>query len=202
MNRKLQKELTRQKLLHTSMRLFAEKGFDQVSVDDIVAEAGSSKGSFYHHFYSKDTVLIEVVNMVREELIRIIKVKIISHSEEQSSKKLLEIILKSVCEFYCEDYERINLLVSISNEAGINSRIFHLDDLHSIFTTVLLSGAHSREFDLPTQPEWISKYFTSSLYTSLIDSFLETKNKESFCAHFLEVTDSIKKVFFHGILLK
>ncbi len=54
---------TRQLLLDTAYRIFAERGYGQVSVDAIIAEAALSKGAFYHHFYSKEALfnaLIEI----------------------------------------------------------------------------------------------------------------------------------------------
>ncbi|WP_158211483.1 TetR/AcrR family transcriptional regulator [Alkalihalobacterium alkalinitrilicum] len=50
---------TKKKLLNTALFLFAEKGFDNVSVDEIVAKASSSKGAFYTHFKSKHEVFLE-----------------------------------------------------------------------------------------------------------------------------------------------
>ncbi|OLO39168.1 hypothetical protein BTR23_08915 [Alkalihalophilus pseudofirmus] len=50
---------TKKKLLNTALFLFAEKGFDNVSVDEIVAKASSSKGAFYTHFKTKHEVFLE-----------------------------------------------------------------------------------------------------------------------------------------------
>lgn len=41
------------------MQLFKEKGYKNVSVDEIVQACNSSKGSFYHHFKSKAEILNE-----------------------------------------------------------------------------------------------------------------------------------------------
>jgi AcrR family transcriptional regulator len=40
------------------MRLFADHGYDNVSVDDIAKAADSSKGSFYNYFDSKDELFV------------------------------------------------------------------------------------------------------------------------------------------------
>ena len=50
---------TKEKLFKSAMSLFKEKGYYNVSVDEIVYKAGTSKGSFYTHFSSKDQVIIE-----------------------------------------------------------------------------------------------------------------------------------------------
>ncbi|WP_078427673.1 TetR/AcrR family transcriptional regulator [Alkalihalobacterium alkalinitrilicum] len=50
---------TRKALLDSALRLFKEKGFDEVHVEEIAKEAGTSKGSFYTYFKSKDAVILE-----------------------------------------------------------------------------------------------------------------------------------------------
>ena len=54
--REAQKRDTRARLYETAIRLFREEGYD-VSVDQIVAEAGTAKGTFFNHFPTKDHVL-------------------------------------------------------------------------------------------------------------------------------------------------
>lgn len=52
---------TRRRLLGTAARLMAVRGFHDVSVQDVVVEAGVTKGAFYHHFDSKEGLFDEVV---------------------------------------------------------------------------------------------------------------------------------------------
>ena len=51
-----QAELTRQRLIDTARELFATKGYDATSVDDLLAGAGVSKGALYHHFRDKQAL--------------------------------------------------------------------------------------------------------------------------------------------------
>lgn len=57
--RKRQAEESRRKLLETAIRLFDQRGYDNVTIADICREAGFSVGAFYHHFHSKDQILVE-----------------------------------------------------------------------------------------------------------------------------------------------
>jgi AcrR family transcriptional regulator len=59
LSRKQQAEATRRRLADTALQLYASRGYDRVSVDDICREAGVSKGTFYVHFATKDQVLVE-----------------------------------------------------------------------------------------------------------------------------------------------
>ncbi|OEV03201.1 TetR/AcrR family transcriptional regulator [Streptomyces oceani] len=48
------------RLLAAATRLFAERGYDRTSVQDIVEAAGVTKGALYHYFGSKDDLLHEI----------------------------------------------------------------------------------------------------------------------------------------------
>lgn len=60
MNRKkINAQATKSRILKSALQLFAEKGYKQATVDEIVARANSSKGAFYNHFASKDMLIYE-----------------------------------------------------------------------------------------------------------------------------------------------
>ena len=57
----------RQELLDTAMRLFASKGYEQTSINDVIAAVGVSKGAFYHHFSSKEELMEALAVRYAEE---------------------------------------------------------------------------------------------------------------------------------------
>ncbi|MFI6349310.1 TetR/AcrR family transcriptional regulator [Streptomyces sp. NPDC050560] len=48
------------RLLAAATRLFAERGYDRTSVQEIVEAAGVTKGALYHYFGSKEDLLQEI----------------------------------------------------------------------------------------------------------------------------------------------
>jgi hypothetical protein len=48
---------TKGRIVSAAWKLFYDKGYDATTVEDIVWESGTSKGSFYHYFESKDALL-------------------------------------------------------------------------------------------------------------------------------------------------
>jgi AcrR family transcriptional regulator len=54
-------EETRSRILDAAVRKFAMGGYDAASVDDICADAGVSKGAFYHHFPTKQSVFLALM---------------------------------------------------------------------------------------------------------------------------------------------
>ena len=47
----------RSRIVETSWKLFHDKGFGETTINDIIREAGISKGTFYYYFRSKDNML-------------------------------------------------------------------------------------------------------------------------------------------------
>ena len=60
-------EETVNRILDTSYRLFLEKGYEYTSIQDIIDNLGGlSKGAIYHHFKSKEDILIAVTDRMTE----------------------------------------------------------------------------------------------------------------------------------------
>lgn len=48
---------TKGKIVAAAWKLFYEQGYDDTTIEDIIFESGTSKGSFYHYFDGKDALL-------------------------------------------------------------------------------------------------------------------------------------------------
>lgn len=56
-----QRASTRQRILDSASRLFAIEGFERVSIDMIMQDAGLTRGAFYSHFGSKADLYDEAI---------------------------------------------------------------------------------------------------------------------------------------------
>jgi AcrR family transcriptional regulator len=57
-------EATRGQLIAIATRMFAERGYEDTSIEAVLREAGVSRGSLYHHFPSKEAVFEAVAEEV------------------------------------------------------------------------------------------------------------------------------------------
>ena len=54
------RDRTRRAILETALRLFTERGYIGVRVEDIAREAGVSRATFYKHFAERDEILADL----------------------------------------------------------------------------------------------------------------------------------------------
>ena len=57
-------EERKNEILDVAEQLFAEKGFDNASTNDIIIRIGIARGTLYHHFKSKEEILDAIVNRI------------------------------------------------------------------------------------------------------------------------------------------
>ena len=60
---------TKRKIFEASMKLFADKGYDATSIEEITATVGVATGTLYYHFSSKE----EIFNFLVDEGVKLLK---------------------------------------------------------------------------------------------------------------------------------
>ena len=58
---------TKGKIVSAAWQLFYQQGYDDTTIDEIVEASGTSKGSFYHYFDSKDALLTSLSYLFDEK---------------------------------------------------------------------------------------------------------------------------------------
>jgi AcrR family transcriptional regulator len=58
---------TKGRIISAAWKLFYEQGYDDTTVEEIIEESGTSKGSFYHYFNGKDSLLSTLSVMFDEK---------------------------------------------------------------------------------------------------------------------------------------
>lgn len=60
-------QATRDALMQSAARLFAEKGFAETSLDEVAADARVTKGAVYHHFGNKRALFIALAEQFEDQ---------------------------------------------------------------------------------------------------------------------------------------
>lgn len=187
--REKKKKETKNRIFEVAGRLFKEKGFENVTVDEITREAGIAKGTFFNYFPTKTALLIYfgelkeelVYNLVKNEMMRNV-------STRKKIKNLMTVVAKS----NEKDKELTKLLVfeyikyagSRSNEEGTSNRF------NKILCSLLNDGAKRGEVRGDINMKKAAENLTAVYFQSLIE-WLRSENEYSFAENISEKVDMI-----------
>ena len=128
----------RDRILETAYELFARHGIQAIGVDEIIRQAGVAKATFYHHFPSKDDLVLEFLNL-REDRWTLAWIDgEARHRADAPEEQLLTIFDLFDEWFHREDFEAdsfVNVLLELgpTHPAG-RASIEHLGNVRAIIT--------------------------------------------------------------------
>lgn len=96
MSRKLQKQLTKEKIIQTGIQLMSEHGIMATKTLDIAKAAGLSHGSIFVHFPTKNDLITAIIDEVGRCMSEAFQK---THVENQTLRNVLESHLKVIKDF-------------------------------------------------------------------------------------------------------
>lgn len=159
---------TKKKLLKASMKLFSKHGFDNIKIDDITDLAGVSKGTFYTHFSSKESVFIEEF----KEIDAYYDMKLEDAKPNTSAGEQLLIVIDAMTD-YCAnicglDFMKVVYSSQISNTKTIQILNNKNRRLYLHLYEIVEKGIESKEFhiksDIDTTVEWLMRSARGLIY--------------------------------------
>jgi AcrR family transcriptional regulator len=91
-----------------AMKLFKEKGFDQVTVEEITTACGVAKGTFYNYFPKKEAVLLHLSETQMES----VRTSSLNHTNVKDPKERLTLLFRDLFARYAAHPDMIRLMVS------------------------------------------------------------------------------------------
>lgn len=140
---------THNRILSSAERLFASKGFNGTSMNDIVSESGLSKGAIYSHFESKERLFLSLWE--RQTTIGIEQLRQMFSPEDTAVDKLLkvaEVTMVSSCN--CpQEVVRIQLefMIAASRMAALGPDLQkRYETIHRFIVDIVEEGIKNGEF--------------------------------------------------------
>lgn len=157
---------TKQKISSIAVSLFSKHGYDNVSVDEIVKESDTSKGSFYSHFRSKADILFEEFAKADTYYLKIYH-SLPSHLSTE--EKILTFVIKMMR--YIESLDKDMIKVIYSSAITHNPDFFVKEDrkLYFIIHSLVSEGIKNKEFCNKIELHDTTKYISRGLRGSLYD---------------------------------
>jgi AcrR family transcriptional regulator len=140
----------REQLINVARSLFADRGFEGTSVEEIAATANVSKPVVYEHFGGKEGVYAVVVDREVRTLLETIRSSL---GEEGSKRDVIEYATLALLNYVENHTDGFRILIRDSG-GGTNSGSFAsiLSDVASQVEDILVAEFKSRKLDHKTAP--------------------------------------------------
>ena len=186
---------TKRKIFETSMKLFAEKGYEATSIEEITATVGVAKGTLYYHFSSKE----EIFNFLVEEGIKLLQnsvdIKTAKHDNYIDKIKAIVLIQIKIVAKY-EDIITIILSQFWGNEARNKKCQDHVYDYIGQIEHIVQEGIEKGEIK-----KGDTRAIASEIY-GLICSTLVYKKREGEQMDIMKLYHEYENTVVNGLRIK
>jgi AcrR family transcriptional regulator len=151
--RALQAEATKQHIFETTIRLMNKNGFNNMTIQDIIEQAGVSVGTFYHYFSSKEDVFFKLYSKADEYFESVVLPQLSGQGLTANEQILL--FFDNYAKFNeANGLEYVSLLYSTKNKFFIEKKRFMI----TLLFDIIKSGQDNRELTRDETPETITNY--------------------------------------------
>lgn len=166
---------TRLKLLRCALHLFAERGYPNVTVEDITESADVGKGTFFNYFASKDHVLSV---MAEVQLGRVREALEAAEAGKRPIRSVLHVFFTKVCEEPGRSPELARALLTAFLSTTIREQLAqHMADGRRMIGRVLELGQQSGEIDPKLKTEQMALHLQQSFMGTLLLWALHSEHK-------------------------
>lgn len=161
------KRTTKQKIVDAAWKLFYTKGYDETTIEDIIKESKTSKGSFYHYFKGKDALLGTLSDLFDQKYLELAEEE---DPDMSASDKLLHLnnelfhMIEENVDIHLLAYMYATQLTTDGKRHLLNNNRFYFQYITSIIKGGLDSGEFYQGFTLNQLVKIYAMFERSMLY--------------------------------------
>ncbi len=191
---------TKKKIYEAAKQLFLVHGVENVSVDSIVEAAGVSKGAFYVHFKSKDSLFATFVNDYTNIADFGYKSFLITISDNKSTFDILHNLAEEISDFIEHSIGLDNMRAlyksHLSKTIDTTSAISYNREIYKLFREVLERGVNQGEVREDIPVDLIAKHLILSMRGAIFEwcvRYPDFNLKEQVLVHYKILLYGLKK---------
>ena len=170
-------EETRIKIIEAAIKLFSNNGYNKASVDDICAEAGISKGAFYHHFKSKQELFLALLDGWLQTIDSAIEA-----SKDMTAPETFMQMTEAFPYIFETAGDGLPMFLEFWLQASRDKKIWEASiapyrRYHKHFTSLIKKGVDEGSF-VEVDPELASRMIVSTAMGLLLQSLLDPKGAD------------------------
>ena len=173
------KEAKKERIIEKSMELFKENGYHATKVEAITKALGISKGNFYTYFNSKEEVLYEILDIMKEHRISLLN----EVNVDNNPKEILREFIEKHRNFFSKHLKRINLQ-NIEALLKDEEVVAHIEEMHNMLIEFIqkniverMEGSKNRGYNLRFIAEFVFISIEGLFFDTYLTEELELKNK-------------------------
>jgi len=149
-------KVRRDAFLDVAQRLIQTKGYEQMSIQDVLDKLEASKGAFYHYFDSKQALLDAVADRFADNAMAAVA-PILADPSLPALKKL-ERVVGGIAQFKAEQKELVLAIMEVWNSEGnalVREKVRRItaSRLGPILSTVIRQGVNEGTIVISSSPE-------------------------------------------------
>lgn len=193
-------ELKKQEILRTAEARFCRDGYEKTSIQDILDDLHTSKGSFYHHFVSKEALLEEICRNRAAEYSEQVFQRI---TEDMNPSDRLNLLIDGMIPFNGEKISFLLMLIPVfSGPEGIMIRNCYANELERLYSgkiaDTLQKGTEESVYAC-SDPEFSAKMLSmlvNRFWLEICDQVLENEamGRNTDAGDLMSLTDNYRRV--------
>ena len=193
-------ELKKQEILRTAEARFCRDGYEKTSIQDILDDLHTSKGSFYHHFVSKEALLEEICRNRAAEYSEQVFQRI---TEDMNPSDRLNLLIDGMIPFNGEKISFLLMLIPVfSGPEGIMIRNCYANELERLYGGKIadtLQKGTEESFYACSDPEFSAKMLSvlvNRFWLEICDQVLENEalGRNTDAGDLMSLTDNYRRV--------
>lgn len=165
--RKVQGAETKKKLYEIAERLFTERNYSDVNVEDITDEAGITKGAFYVHFESKDALIAVLIADQATRADMNYKTFVETLPEDMPASKMLLALTQKIADeladtIGCENMKKVYKML-LGGTVDTEAVKGYGRELYLLFYSILDKGIRRGELKPALPLEALSRHFVMAI---------------------------------------
>ena len=174
MDKKISKKVlqgieTKKRLIECAGTLFRERGYHNVTVDEIIEIANSSKGSFYTHFTNKEELLYSMTTLVDEIYLDFLKLDLKHQSSIDKISLFINYSFKTIEEKIGLDFISVIYSSQIKDSTTPRFAMTSERQFYQILMRFIEEGKGTNEIKKELSAEYLIKILTTCCRGAIYD---------------------------------
>ncbi len=182
-------------ILNVVSKLIAEKGFANVSMNDIVGASGVSKGGIYWHFKSKDDIIIAIVESIFTEQMTFLETVLAKNARaDDQLLQLMQMITESLDQTVSDMPSPLDMYsLAIRHPILKHHLADFFKEYQSYFKTLIEQGVQEGIFEVADVQQ------TAFIFVSMVEGIILVHSLTQDTVTLSDALESATQLFIKGI---